>query len=185
MAGLKIPDKPEVVHFSSSTYMKIKCKEFSKFKLPQEHDAMIIAVESSKDHAEKQSKMKMGQMTFFWGKNTEDIFPGWPGRSLCSYFLGLIWVFLLSLMVERLSHTRFIKPGSNHVTAGLLQTVMYAIRVALAYLVMLAVMSFNVGVFVASVAGYAVGFLVYGSRVFRKSEFGPFEEPSDIPPLNC
>ncbi|XVE79496.1 hypothetical protein DITRI_Ditri14bG0063800 [Diplodiscus trichospermus] len=129
--------------------------------------------------------MTMAQMTLFWGKNTEDIFPGWPGRSLYSYFFGLIWVFLLSLMVERLSHTRFIKPGTNHVTAGLLQTLMYAIRVALAYMVMLAVMSFNVGVFLASVAGYAVGFLVYGSRVFRKSEFVSYEESSDIPPLNC
>ncbi|OMO90549.1 Ctr copper transporter [Corchorus olitorius] len=130
--------------------------------------------------------MKMGQMTLFWGKNTADIFPGWEGGSLWSYLFGLIWVFLLSLMVERLSHTRFIKPGTHHVTAGLLQTSMYAIRVALAYLVMLAVMSFNVGVILASVAGYAVGFLVYGSRVFRNnSQLVAYEEPSDIPPLNC
>ncbi|KAK8592793.1 hypothetical protein V6N13_063358 [Hibiscus sabdariffa] len=128
-------------------------------------------------------KMKMGHMTLFWGKDTQDIFPGWSGRS--SYLLGLIWVFLLSLMVERLSHTRFIKPGTGHVVAGLLQTLMYAIRVALAYLVMLAVMSCNVGVILASVAGYGVGFLVYGSRVFSKSEFVQYEEPSDIPPLNC
>ncbi|KAK8628951.1 hypothetical protein V6N13_077812 [Hibiscus sabdariffa] len=127
------------------------------------------------------SKIRIMKMTLFWGKDTQDIFPGWSGRSFfCSYLLGLIWVFLLSLMVERLSHTRFIKPGTNHVVAGLLQTLMYAIRVALAYLVMLAVMSCNVGLILASVAGYGVGFLVYGSRVFSK-----YEEPSDIPPLNC
>ncbi|XWS28763.1 hypothetical protein CRYUN_Cryun25bG0099200 [Craigia yunnanensis] len=121
----------------------------------------------------KERIKKMGHMTFFWGRNTEDTIPGWPGRSLYSYFFGLIWVFLLSLMVERLSHTRFIKPGTNDFTAGLLQTLMYAIRVALAYLVMLAVMSLNFDVFLASVAGYAVGFLVYSSRVFRKSELVP------------
>ncbi|MBA0785392.1 hypothetical protein Gotri_025113 [Gossypium trilobum] len=90
--------------------------------------------------------MKMGHFTLFWGKNTEDIFPGW---------------------------------------SGLLQTLMYATRVALAYLVMLAVMSFNVGVLLASVGGYAVGFLVYGSQVFRKADFIQYEESSDIPPLNC
>ncbi|KAJ0091702.1 hypothetical protein Patl1_14570 [Pistacia atlantica] len=62
---------------------------------------------------------------------------------------------------------------SSVVTAGLLQTLMYAIRVALAYLLMLAVMSFNIGVLVAAVGGYSVGFLVFGSQVFRKFRIEP------------
>eukprot|EP00268_Persea_americana_P019520 TRINITY_DN19999_c0_g1_i2.p1 TRINITY_DN19999_c0_g1~~TRINITY_DN19999_c0_g1_i2.p1 ORF type:complete len:111 (-),score=2.59 TRINITY_DN19999_c0_g1_i2:119-451(-) len=37
----------------------------------------------------------------------------------------------------------------------------------LAYLVMLAIMSFNVRVLIAAVIGHAIGFLIFGSRVFN------------------
>ncbi|GLU02289.1 hypothetical protein SLE2022_195430 [Rubroshorea leprosula] len=128
----------------------------------------------------------MREMTLLWGKTTGDIFPGVPGQTFHCYVFGLTLVFSISLVVEWLSHTRIIKSKSaDNVTAGLLQTVMYGIRVALAYLVMLAVMSFNVGVMVAAVAGYSVGFLIFGSRALVKSQIVPYEESPDLPPLNC
>ncbi|KAL5814662.1 hypothetical protein ACOSQ4_025303 [Xanthoceras sorbifolium] len=128
----------------------------------------------------------MQHITFFWGTSTEIIFPGWPGQSLSSYILALVLVFAISLLVEWLSHARLIKYSTkNDIAVGLLQTLMYAIRMALAYLVMLAVMSFNVGVFLAAVAGYSAGFLIFGSHVFRKMRVEPYQDLSDLPPLNC
>ncbi|XP_052178922.1 copper transporter 1-like [Diospyros lotus] len=122
---------------------------------------------------EAKMTMKQMDMAFSWGKNTE---------SQSSYIVELVSVFLLSILVESLSHTRFISSMTSRVGAGLLQTLMYGVRMALAYLVMLAVMSFNVGVLLVAVAGYSVGFFIFGSRVFEKLEYG---KPSDLPPLNC
>lgn len=127
----------------------------------------------------------MKHMTFFWGTVVEILFPGWPGKSFYSYTSALISVFLVSFVVEWLLHTRFINKNTDNITAGILQSAMYAIRVGLAYLVMLAVMSFNVGVLLAAVAGYTVGFLIYGSRLFQSSKITPFLDTADLPPLNC
>ncbi|KAJ9146730.1 hypothetical protein P3X46_028961 [Hevea brasiliensis] len=113
------------------------------------------------------------------------MFPGWPGQRFSSYLSVLASVFLVALAIEWLSHARLIKPSTNYVAVGFQQTVMYAIRVALAFLVMLAVMSFNIGVFIAAVTGYSVGFLIFGSQVFKKSKVEPYENLSDLPPLNC
>ncbi|KAK9279215.1 hypothetical protein L1049_012893 [Liquidambar formosana] len=151
---------------------------------------VLIASLPEMNNSTGMSEMHMDQkmmthLTFLWGKSTEIIFAGWPGQSFNMYVSSLIFVFALSFLVEWLSHTRLIKPGMNHIAAGLIQTVMYGFRVGLAYLVMLAVMSFNVGVLLAAVAGFTAGFLLFGSRAFMKSEMTPYEKPTDLPPLNC
>ncbi|MBA0794694.1 hypothetical protein Gohar_019000 [Gossypium harknessii] len=131
-------------------------------------------------------KMMM-HMTFFWGSDAEILFSGWPGTRTGMYVLALIVVFLLAFMVEGISHFRLMKPGStHHVTAGLVQTLLHALRVGLAYLVMLAIMSFNGGVFLAAVAGHSLGFLLFGSHVFNKpSATVPNDKTSDLPPMSC
>ncbi|KAF3454624.1 hypothetical protein FNV43_RR05072 [Rhamnella rubrinervis] len=144
------------------------------------HDGMhdMNGTEGMHDH-----KMMMMHMTFFWGKNAEILFSKWPGTRTGMYVLALIFVFVLSVLVEWLSHCRLIKPGSTQLAAGLIQTVLHAMRVGLAYMVMLAVMSFNVGVFLVAVAGHTVGFLLFGSRVFKKSDTE--KVGSDLPPMTC
>ncbi|KAK2976445.1 hypothetical protein RJ640_015568 [Escallonia rubra] len=131
--------------------------------------------------------MMMMHMTFFWGKNSEILFSGWPGTDSGMYALALVFVFFLAFIVEWLSHSRFIKQEANHVAAGLAQTLMHALRVGLAYLVMLAVMSFNAGVFIVAVAGHTLGFFFFGSRVFKKSpeSVPPSGKTSDLPPMSC
>ncbi|PSR86136.1 Copper transporter like [Actinidia chinensis var. chinensis] len=124
-------------------------------------------------------------MTFFWSTDAEILFSGWPGTRKGMYALALIYIFALSILVEWLSHCRFLgKEGSSgDVASGVVRTVMYGVRIGLAYLVMLAVMSFNGGVFLVALGGHALGFFVFGSRVFGKSQ--DCEKASDLPPLSC
>ncbi|PON80952.1 Ctr copper transporter [Trema orientale] len=128
-------------------------------------------------------KMMM-HMTFFWGSNATILFPGWPGTRPGMYVVALVFVFVLAVIVEWLSHCRLIKPGStSQVGASLVQTLLHAVRIGLAYMVMLAIMSFNVGVFLVAVAGHAVGFLVFGSRLVKEEE--GVKVASDLPPMSC
>lgn len=123
-------------------------------------------------------------MTFFWGKNSEILFDQWPGDKTGMYVLALVLVFVMSFLVELLSSTRFIKPGSNHVAAGLVQTLLHLLRVGLSYLVMLALMSFNGGVFLVAVIGHALGFFIFGSIAFKKDRT-QYDKGFDLPPMAC
>ncbi|KAL4587682.1 hypothetical protein LXL04_000556 [Taraxacum kok-saghyz] len=128
----------------------------------------------------------MMHMAFFWGNKGEILFPGWPGTSSGMYALALIFVFLLAFLVEFLSHSKLARKGSDSTAVGLVQTLVHTLRAGLAYMVMLAVMSFNGGVFLVAVAGHALGFLVYGTRIFKKPPPAPAgDKTSDISPMIC
>ncbi|KAF5751410.1 copper transporter 1-like [Tripterygium wilfordii] len=129
--------------------------------------------------------MEMNHMTFFWGKNVEILFHGWPGHNSGMYELSLIVVFALAVIVEWFSHCQLIKADTNYVTAGLVRTIMHALRAGVSMLLMLAVMSFNGGVFLAAVVGHTVGFLLFGSGIFNKSHTTHPHKVSDLPPLSC
>lgn len=152
-------------------------------EMDHNHDMPGMDAPSTMDRTGMMHHKMMMHMTFFWGKNAEILFSGWPGTRTGMYVLALIVVFVLSFIVEWLSHCQLIKPGSTNVAAGLVQTLLHGFRVGLAYMVMLAVMSFNVGVFLVAVAGHTLGFLFFGSRVFKKSS--PPAKTSDLPPLSC
>ncbi|KAK6126116.1 hypothetical protein DH2020_040230 [Rehmannia glutinosa] len=98
-------------------------------------------------------------MSFFWGKDVIILFPGWPGTGrLGMYILSLATVFLLAVAAEILSAAPKLKPRSLSPAVGALaQAAVYAFRMGLAYLVMLSVMSYNIGVFVAAVVGHGGG----------------------------
>ncbi|KAK8518103.1 hypothetical protein V6N13_027590 [Hibiscus sabdariffa] len=106
--------------------------------------------------------------SFYWGHESQIIFSGWPGSSGGMYALALFFVFGLAVIVECLSYRSMVKPEANRVAAWFFKTAMHTIRAGLSYVVMLAVMSFNGGVFLAAVFGHAVGFLVFGSKAFGK-----------------
>ncbi|PIN08266.1 Copper transporter [Handroanthus impetiginosus] len=117
-----------------------------------------------------QSMMTMDDMSmhmaFYWGKDVIVLFAGWPGSGrLGMYILALLTVFVLAAAAEILSVGLRLKPrGLGPLTGALIQAAVYGFRMGLAYLVMLSVMSFNIGVFVAAVAGHAVGFFVVKYR---------------------
>ncbi|KAG9157884.1 hypothetical protein Leryth_000054 [Lithospermum erythrorhizon] len=86
---------------------------------------------SSNDTMDMQNMVM--QMSFFWGKDVTVLFHGWPDNHLGMYtpFLG-----------------------------GLIHSSIKAVSVALSYSVMLSVMSFNVGIFIAAVAGHFCGYFI-------------------------
>ncbi|XP_057536033.1 copper transporter 6-like [Amaranthus tricolor] len=125
----------------------------------------------------------MMHMTLYWGKDAIILFSGWPGMNTTNYIISLIIVFIVALLVELFSRCGFIKDGRNDTVSALFLTLLHALRMGLAYLLMLALMSFNGGIFIAVVAGHAVGFFVFGTRVFG---LGPkSSRDPNLPPMSC
>uniref|UniRef100_A0A0D9V689 Copper transport protein n=1 Tax=Leersia perrieri TaxID=77586 RepID=A0A0D9V689_9ORYZ len=116
-------------------------------------------------------------MTFYWGKNSEILFTGWPGASGGMYALALVAVFALAVFVEFLGSSSLARRRAAAAAA------VHALRVGLAYLLMLALMSFNVGVLLAAVAGHAVGFLAFRAGLCggRQDQY----KKEDLAPAAC
>ncbi|KAL5220294.1 hypothetical protein ABZP36_025007 [Zizania latifolia] len=110
-------------------------------------------------------------MTFYWGKNSEILFTGWPGASGGMYAVALVAVFAMAVLLEFLgSRARGPEPsciGRRRVAAAARAGV-HAVRVGVAYLLM----SFNVGVLLVAVAGHAVGFFALKAREDRRGKGG-------------
>ncbi|KAJ8422119.1 hypothetical protein Cgig2_024775 [Carnegiea gigantea] len=103
---------------------------------------------------------------FYWGKAHEILFPGWPGSSTAMYVLAVLFVFFSAVIVECLSYCR----------AGV-----HAVRAGFAYMVLLAVVSYNGGVFIAAVVGHSIGYLVCGSGLCWKND-GTSSPSAEVPP---
>ncbi|KAI3772632.1 hypothetical protein L6452_03822 [Arctium lappa] len=116
-------------------------------------------------------------MTFFWSKDVVMLFNGWPNGQLGMYILALAFVFFLTVIVEFLSIFPVIKPGSSPFVGGLIHALFYGFRMALVYLIMLCVMSYNVGVFVFVVAGHVIGCFIVKYRVISKAARKPRTDP--------
>ncbi|XP_042511689.1 copper transporter 6-like [Macadamia integrifolia] len=102
--------------------------------------------------------------TFFWGKQVEILFPGFPDQNLGLYVLSLFFVAVLAATVEVLKVTtdagKQQRRENNPRKTWLIQSGVHMLRVGLTYMVMLSVMSYNAGIFLAAVAGHTLGFFV-------------------------
>ncbi|KAL5550196.1 hypothetical protein UlMin_000372 [Ulmus minor] len=123
---------------------------------------------SGGDTADQKTMDMTMQSSFYWGTDVVILFSGWPDHhSFVMYLLALFFVFVLAVVVEVISVPGAGKAGgSSSILLQLLDVGVYAVRVGLGYLVMLAVMSFNVGVFMAAVVGHVVGFFIVKTSSF-------------------
>ncbi|GJN37432.1 hypothetical protein PR202_gb26386 [Eleusine coracana subsp. coracana] len=124
---------------------------------------------------------------FFWGHRAQVLFHNWPGADRSSagmYVLCLLIVAALASLVEALSAAshglsrRSRRGDSNVLVELILAAGVHATKMGLSYMAMLAVMSFNAGVFLAVVAGHAAGFMLVRSRVFGCNT------RADVPTIN-
>ncbi|EEF46264.1 copper transporter 5 [Ricinus communis] len=130
----------------------------------------------------------MMHMTLYWGIKVTLLFDSWKTDSWPSYLLSLLACFLFSSFYQYMEDRRIkfkslaaasaatSQPSS--VTVPLLRSsklgrfssakfaaaILFGFNSAIGYLLMLAIMSFNGGVFLATVAGLSVGYLVFRSE---------------------
>ncbi|XP_023731699.1 copper transporter 2 [Lactuca sativa] len=109
-------------------------------------------------------------MTFFWGKDVEMLFNDWPNGKLGMYILALAFLFVLAVAIEFFSVFTTINSRAYTIVGGLTQAIVYGLRMALAYLVMLSVMSYNLGVFIVVVVGHTTGFFLMKYRLYLKAK---------------
>ncbi|KAH7422332.1 hypothetical protein KP509_12G003900 [Ceratopteris richardii] len=123
-------------------------------------------------------------MTFYWGKQATILFDGWKTTTWADYSLSLIALFLSSIILQYISNLEVtslltgktssstsspsVKApllGKNILSISLgkrfLRSGVFGVRVGIGYLLMLAAMSFNGGVFIAIVLGFAVGHFLF------------------------
>ncbi|KAI4379616.1 hypothetical protein MLD38_005891 [Melastoma candidum] len=131
----------------------------------------------------------MMHMTFYWSKEVTLLFSTWKTTTSLSYSLSLLACFLSSFLYQlldslrlRLSlllaspsspdddgdHQSLIPRFSRKVSPKFLpwriaESVLFGVNAGLGYMLMLAVMSFNGGVFLSIVAGLALGYLAFRS----------------------
>ncbi|KAE8712515.1 Copper transporter 5.1 [Hibiscus syriacus] len=122
----------------------------------------------------------MMHMTFYWSRQVTLLFSSWRTDSWPSYLLTLLACVLASVFYQYLEHARYIvrhggnpaaeepllsnrsgvgKRSGRKIADGLL----FGLSSGLGYLLMLEIMSFNGGVFVAVVLGLSIGYLGFRS----------------------
>ncbi|MCO5570810.1 hypothetical protein L7F22_024538 [Adiantum nelumboides] len=129
----------------------------------------------------------MMHMTFYWGKQATILFDGWTTSTWLNYSLSLVALFAASIVLQYIANLRITgspvsgKSSSSSSTGvkapllgkgklslssskNVLGSALFGVRVGLGYLLMLAVMSFNAGVFLAVVVGFAVGRFLFASE---------------------
>lgn len=123
----------------------------------------------------------MMHMTFYWGKKVTLLIDSWQTDSWTSYALSLVACLVVSVFYQYLENRRIrlklfaagTASAAPEIEAPLLRrklagdrarlgvklagSVLFGVSSAIGYLLMLAVMSFNGGVFIAIVLGLAIG----------------------------
>ncbi|KAL5559561.1 hypothetical protein UlMin_035772 [Ulmus minor] len=130
----------------------------------------------------------MMHMTFYWSKEVTLLVDSWRTGSWIGYALTLFACLIASAFYQYLEDLRLRlklastgKPsstepietpllqkkiagaGGNWSVARLAGAVLFGVNSAIGYLLMLAIMSFNGGVFVAVVLGLMIGYLFFRS----------------------
>lgn len=133
-----------------------------------------------------EESVKMMHMTFYWGKDVTILFDFWRVHTWLWYVVSLLVVFLFSMLHEWLASQRSAlgakaekgrmedgddaripligTSGRKCLFTKVLEAFLFGVNVGLGYMLMLAAMSFNWGVFLAIVAGLAFGHFFFRSN---------------------
>eukprot|EP01018_Ginkgo_biloba_P003167 Gb_22347 [translate_table: standard] len=140
-----------------------------------EGDQMHKAPAGGEHHESSRSGMMSMRMALYWGKEVSLMFKGWSSGSMLQYLLSLLALFALGFFHQGLAYLRTVfsdhkkteNPkgmvifGTRPMVISILETLAFAANAATGYLLMLAVMSYNVGVFLVILAGLSVGFFFF------------------------
>ncbi|MQM09460.1 hypothetical protein Taro_042332 [Colocasia esculenta] len=133
----------------------------------------------------------MMHMAFYWGRKVTLLFDWWRTKSWIGYTVTVVAVFLVAAFYQYMEARRLrfkaltlLEPATvlgptpvtsmeapllgfsaarRAATARVAAAVLFGINSAIGYILMLAVMSYNSGVFAAVVVGQAIGYLVFRS----------------------
>ncbi|KAL3688583.1 hypothetical protein R1sor_014892 [Riccia sorocarpa] len=130
-------------------------------------------------------KGKMMHMTFYWGTKATLLFDEWVTKTPLQYYLSLLGIIIFAVVHEWLFTFRvrlaskkgspradgldrplldqFPKQKSLAFQEGLV-ALLYGVNASTGYLLMLLVMSFNGGVFIAVVVGLVNGYAFFRSK---------------------
>lgn len=97
----------------------------------------------------------------------------------------LIAVFMLSMLIEWVSHAQLNQPRSTHIASAIESTSFHVGRVALAYTLMFLLMPFDIWVFLITIAGHSFGFLLFGSRILVEGSQEPEQGLPQLVTLSC
>ncbi|KAI4380807.1 hypothetical protein MLD38_006955 [Melastoma candidum] len=126
---------------------------------------------------EKATKEKMMHMTMYWSRYVTLLVDQWKTDTWTGYLLTLIACFLSASFYQYLENLRLrsLTSASDPVSVPLIvklrrnraaraaSSALFGMSSAVGYLLMLAIMSFNGGVFLSIVAGLSVGYYVFRS----------------------
>ncbi|KAK4853014.1 hypothetical protein QYF36_002324 [Acer negundo] len=130
----------------------------------------------------------MMHMTLYWGIKVTILFDSWKTTNWLGYILTLLALFLISTFYQYMEDRRhrfkslssakpspaasvatatavtplLVKP-SRASSARFATAVLFGVNSAIGYLLMLAIMSFNGGVFLTIVLGLSVGYYLFRS----------------------
>jgi len=135
----------------------------------------------------------MMHMTFYWGPEAMILFSGWMtenywqlfGSALFFFLLGMLYEFTASLRIRLakradttpkqaaeeplLGVSDISKMTSNTRSIHFQLTVLHFFQMTISYSIMLACMSFNAAIFLASIFGFTVGFFIWGHDRYSQS----------------
>ena len=96
---------------------------------------------------------------FWFGADVEILFSGWPlGHGHFHFYLALLLVFMLSMVAQMYAMTPMSTP--KIVPKSLINhAALHGLRTLIAYLVLLCVITFNVGVIITVLLGHVAGYL--------------------------
>lgn len=102
----------------------------------------------------------MGQHSGLWfGTDVEILFNGWPrGHGYFQFLLGLILVFLISVVAQMCAMTPMTAPKMA-AKSLIHHAALHGFRTLIAYLVVLCVITFNAGVIITALVGHVAGYV--------------------------